>query len=167
MTCIPGTETQILVYHVNQKPDVVYQWDVKRKKLLKTYDLGDGFNCEGIDVSPDGRFTVISCDRSYNFDTGRDFATEALLVDNRNEKVVRNIVIPKLELISDVQFSTNSEAFLINLTYPHKTLAFSTSGEPIQDYNVAEYQYRTTQKVWEVGNSKGAEPCHRRHILPQ
>jgi hypothetical protein len=50
LTCFSNTN-QLFVYHLFQKPNLVYHWSLGEKKVLKTYDIGSGYICNGIKVS--------------------------------------------------------------------------------------------------------------------
>src|SRR5204863_9696292 len=108
------------VYHLFQKPNVVYQWDIKHKNILKTYKLGDGFICDKIKVSNDGRFTVIACSRSS------DSSAKALLVDNQLQQVVQSLPVKEYGIYV-VRFSSNSHSFC--LTTASQTETYNTAGK--------------------------------------
>lgn len=154
LTCIPNTN-QLLVYHTSQKPNVVYQWDISRKLVLETYPLGDGFRCNKIFCSPDGRRTIVSCTRSSSFDVGHVFDDKALLIDNTSRKVIRSI--PVEGAIYDLKSSTNFQLFQATTTLK-KSYGFDALGESIPPYNFSYYEAPTNSRVRWVRNAKGLDP---------
>src|SRR5262245_36470946 len=52
---------EFFVYHLFQKPNLVYHWSLGQKAILKTYDIGEGYICDQITVSTNGRFALIGC----------------------------------------------------------------------------------------------------------
>jgi hypothetical protein len=147
LTCFANTN-QLFVYHLFQKPNLVYHWSIKDKKVLKTYDIGQGYICEGIKISQDGKFTLIACD------TEKDFTTKVLLIDNHRKTLVRSIPIPgEIQVVSAMDFSTNGQSFRLTINF-QKTMCYDTRGAPVSGFDVPEPLKTTNQNVWVVENSK-------------
>ena len=147
LACFPNTN-QLFVYHLFQKPNLVYHWSIKDKKVLKTYNIGQGYNCEGIKISDDGRFTLVASDSVKNF------TTKVLLIDNQRKTVVRSIPIPgDISVVSGMEFSTNGQSFRLTINF-QKTMCYDTTGTPVSGFDVPEPLKTTNQSVWVVENSK-------------
>jgi hypothetical protein len=149
---------QLFVYHLFQNPNLVYHWSIGEKKVLKTYDIGEGYICDGIKISSDGRFTLIACH------SNKDFTTKVLLIDNERKTLVRSIPFPgDVSVVSAMQFSTNGESFSVTISF-QKTTCYDTTGTKISDFDVprslthtnqgVSVVPNTNQRVWVVPNSK-------------
>ena len=162
LTCFPNTN-QFFVYHFVQKPNLVYHWSIKEKKVLKTYDIGRGYVCDGIKISEDGRLTLIACHRND------DFTWKVLLIDNQRKTLIRNIPIDLpavtntgvsengeviLPAVTAMNFSTNSESFALTGNF-RTAICYDTTGRRIPDSDVPASVAITNQRVWVVENSKG------------
>jgi len=147
LTCFSNTN-QLFVYHLFQKPNLAYHWSIKDKKVLKTYDLEQGYICDEINISSDGRFTLIACH------SNKDFTTKVLLIDNQHKTLVRSIPIPgDTTVISAMEFSTNGQSFRLTINF-QKAMCYDTTGTRISNFEVPESVSNTNQSVWVVANSK-------------
>ncbi len=151
VTCFPNTN-HLFVYHLFQKPNLVYQWDIKQKKVLKTYDLGAGFICDHIRVSPKGRFSLIVGS------TQQDFSAKALLIDNRHRTLIRTIPIrDDVSVVTHVQFSTNEQSFILTTNF-RNTVGYDTTGARLAHIDASEYGEPKNERVRNVGAAKGRDP---------
>ena len=147
LTCFSNTN-QFFVYHLFQKPNLVYHWSIKDKKVLKTYDIGQGYIPNGIKISEDGRFTLIAC---Y---TDTDFRAKVLLIDNQRKTLVREIPIAgDLPAVTGMAFSTNGQSFRLTINF-QRTMCYDATGAAIPSFDVPESLKATNQSVWVVENSK-------------
>jgi hypothetical protein len=147
LTCYSNTN-DLFVYHLFQKPNLVYHWSLKEKKALKTYEIGDGYICDGIKIGLDGQFTLIACHRDS------DFTTKVLLINNERKVLVRSIPIPgDTTVVSAMEFSTNGQSFRLTINFQN-TLCYDTTGARVLNFDVPAPLKTTNQSVWVVPNSK-------------
>ena len=85
--CVLCCETRrLFISHTEERDDDrLYQWNVDTKTVEHIYRLGDGYMCDNVALSPDGRTVVVGC---WPLDSGH---CKVLLLDANQKTIARDL----------------------------------------------------------------------------
>jgi hypothetical protein len=141
---------QLFVSHTEPKvDDLLYQWNVDTRALQHTYHLGDGYMCDSVTLSPDGRFAVVGC-VPHEFG---EKPCKTLIIDIKNKRITHDLG-RKERNFHDVQFDRDGKRFLMTEGIEAKPVVYDTSGKTVDRFDPADFASAKNERVWVVQSSK-------------
>jgi hypothetical protein len=151
----PATR-RLFVSHTDKKDDRLYQWAVDAVRLEHIYRLGEGFLCDYVAASPNGRFLIVGCWPL------KGFGGKTLILDTQQHAIVHDL--DRQGRVFSVQFSAEGTRFFLrtSTTYDEDSggVVYDISGNRIRDFDPNEFVSGGDVHIWRIPPSKEAVNTH-------
>lgn len=157
--CFCPANRHLFVSHTDKKDDLLYEWSLDDGKIVNTYRLGDGFMCDNVSASVDGRFLLVGC---YPFPLVEpagvkrsDFKT--ILIDVKAGKSIREF--PITGRIRSACFDKTSTRILVTLNNGQATV-YDLDGHVVRNFEIEGFALSRDKRVWVIESSKVTLQTH-------
>jgi hypothetical protein len=132
---------RLYVSFMDRKDDLLYEWDVDKGKITHKYQLGAGYMCDSIAVSPDGTHLVVGCWPLNSLEC------KTLIISTTRERDVRALELT--ERTFRPKFSADGSLFWTDL----RDRAFALSGKAVPDARYRKPKV-ANRSPWRIEPSK-------------